>query len=49
MGLSVVLFSDSDSHLGAFLRQVRETGDLSNEWYWISQLYDEKWLPDKMD
>lgn len=32
-----------------FLRQVRESGDFHNEWYWISQLYDEDWTPDKMD
>lgn len=37
------------SFSGEFLRKVRETGDFHNEWYWISQLYDEDWSPDKMD
>lgn len=32
--------------LAAYMRQVRDAGDLSDEWYWISQLYDEDWKPD---
>ncbi|PKS07709.1 hypothetical protein jhhlp_006317 [Lomentospora prolificans] len=27
---------------------IRQVGDPKNVWYWLSQLYDEKWEPDKM-
>lgn len=43
------LVGDSDFLLGEHLQQVRKGGDLSDEWYWVSQLYDEDWTPDKMD
>ncbi|SPN97376.1 uncharacterized protein DNG_00890 [Cephalotrichum gorgonifer] len=37
------------SRSGSFFSSVRAARNLSNEFYWISQLYEEDWVPDKMD
>lgn len=44
-----MLLDTNSYYSGELFRKVREAGEFYDEWYWISQLYDENWSPDKMD